>query len=129
MLKRPKILVLEDEENLLQVLRIAFATEGFEVLTAMKVKEGLKHLRREKNIQIVWVDHYLIGKENGLEFVVKLKRNKKWRKIPIFVVSNTASERNIQAYLGLGVNKYYTKADYRLSEIIRDIKKFLNKKI
>jgi hypothetical protein len=45
--------------------------------------------------------------------------------VPIFVVSNTASADKVQSYLQLGVNKYYTKADYRLDDIIKDIKTFL----
>lgn len=49
----------------------------------------------------------------------------KWKDVPIFVVSNTASADKVQSYLQLGVNKYYTKADYRLDDIIKDIKTFL----
>jgi hypothetical protein len=38
------------------------------------------------------------------------------------VVSNTATQEKVQSYISLGVDKYYTKADYRLDAIIEDIK-------
>jgi CheY-like chemotaxis protein len=74
-------------------------------------------------IDIIWLDHYLIGREDGLDFVAEVKNDKKWRKIPIFVVSNTASQEKLGAYMSLGVKKYYIKANYRLDDIIKDIKK------
>jgi response regulator of citrate/malate metabolism len=80
------------------------------------------------SIDAVWLDHYLLGEKTGLDFVAKLKSKKsKWTKIPIFVVSNTASNTNMQSYLRLGVNVYSVKAEHRLDEIANDIKLFLNK--
>ena len=51
----------------------------------------------------------------------------KWTKIPIFVVSNTASSENLQSYIRLGVDKYSVKSDHRLDEIAGEIKSFLDK--
>ncbi|MBU2229586.1 hypothetical protein KJ810_04220, partial [Patescibacteria group bacterium] len=56
------------------------------------------------------------------DFVTKIKENNRWKSIPVFVVSNTASHEKLRAYLQLGVKKYYTKADYKLENIIADIK-------
>ena len=63
----------------------------------------------------------MLGKENGLDFVIKLKNTEKWQKIPIFVVSNTASDGNVSSYIRLGVTNYYTKSDYDIKQIITDI--------
>ena len=50
----------------------------------------------------------------------------KWKKIPIFVVSNTASPAKVQSYILLGISKYYIKAEHRLDEIVSGIKSFLD---
>lgn len=46
----------------------------------------------------------------------------KWKKIPIFVVSNSEGSKTIKAYVELGISKYYVKSNHRLDEIIKDIK-------
>jgi response regulator of citrate/malate metabolism len=75
---------------------------------------------------VIWLDHYLLGKENGLDFVSWCKNEEKqYKNIPIFVVSNTATPEKVQTYLRLGINKYYVKAEKRLEEIINEINSFL----
>ena len=120
------VLVLEDEVPLQKAIKAKLSTEGFDVVTARNTKQALNHLEDVEDIDVVWVDHYLLGQETGLDFVSKLKNDKKWKKIPIFVVSNTASPDKIKAYLALGVSKYYTKSDFRLDKIISEMRKILN---
>jgi len=87
----------------------------------------LNYLEDIGNIDAIWLDHYLLGKETGLDFVAKIKaQDGKWKNIPIFVVSNTASSSNVHSYMRLGVSKYYVKAEHRLDEIINEIKLFLD---
>jgi DNA-binding response OmpR family regulator len=121
------ILVLEDERPLLDAIRIKLENCGFEPLTCRSVEQAQNYLDdKDIKISVVWLDHYLLGKETGLDFVAKLKSDSKWKDVPIFVVSNTASQDKVHSYLGLGVNKYYTKSDYKLEQIITDIKAVLD---
>ena len=122
------ILVIEDEQPLLEVIKRKFELNDFAVVTARTAKQALSYLEEIKSIDAIWLDHYLLGKEDGLDFVVKIKKKKEWKKIPIFVISNTASAQKVQSYLSLGIDKYYVKADYRLDEIVNDIKKSLKRK-
>lgn len=120
------ILVIEDEKPLMEVIKNKFEESGFEVVTARSVDQALSYLENKVAIDAIWLDHYLLGKENGLDFVAKVKQgNQEWVSIPIFVVSNTASPENIQSYIHFGVNKYYTKAEYKLDQIIEEVKKSL----
>lgn len=116
------ILVVEDEMPLLKAIQARLEKEGFEVKTARKIQEAIDLMRENKIVDVIWLDHYLFGREDGLDFLSTLKQNKEWKDIPVFVVSNTASSDKIKAYLELGVNNYYTKSNYKLSEIIEDIK-------
>lgn len=116
------ILIMEDDESLMEAIDHQFTMEGFKVLTAKNVDEGLYKLENVDGVDVIWLDHYLLGKENGLDFVVKVKNHNEWRNVPIFVVSNSSGADSIQSYMRLGVNQYYTKADYDLGQIINDIK-------
>jgi len=121
------ILVIEDERPLAKVIGDKLEHAGFEVLTARTVEQGLEYIEEVSPIDAVWLDHYLLGDKTGLDFVAKLKSaDSKWRNIPIFVVSNTASKDNLRSYIRLGVNKYSVKADHRLDEMTKEIKDYLD---
>ena len=120
------ILVLEDERPLLSAIKLKITNAGFEVVTARSVEQALGYLQDAIHIDAIWLDHYLLGKENGLDFVTKLKADEgPWKSIPIFVVSNTATSDTLKTYLHLGVANYFVKSDKRLDEIISEIKEFL----
>ena len=122
------ILVVEDERPLADAIKIKLGKSGLTVVTARTVEQALRYLEEEVKIDAIWLDHYLLGQENGLDLVAKIKADdSEYKNLPIFVVSNTASPEKVQAYLRLGVNKYYTKADNRLEQIIGDIQEFLRK--
>jgi DNA-binding response OmpR family regulator len=120
------ILVLEDEQPLLKAIADKLRLSGFEVISAREVDQALDYFK-QMPIDCVWLDHYLLGKKNGLDFIVELKAQEKYKKVPIYVVSNTATPDKIDSYLGLGVEKYFTKSDARLDEIITDIKNTLDR--
>jgi CheY-like chemotaxis protein len=143
LIKKKTILVIEDERPLLEVVNTRLEKKGFGVITARSVdqvfnakleknglgviaaksiKEALDYLEDLEKIDAIWLDHNLLGKENGLDFVKKLKANGgRWKKIPIFVISNTESSKTIKSYVDLGVSKYYVKSNHKLDEIIKDI--------
>lgn len=123
--QKPKILVIEDEEVLLSLIKKKLSREGFDVLGVQTALDGMELLKANPGIDVIWLDHYLLGHETGLDFVTKVKQDKKWKKIPIFVVSNTAGPDKRQMYIHLGVTKYYVKADYELGQIITEIRKVI----
>lgn len=119
--KKKIILVLEDERQLAMAIREAFGTRGFDTHVVSSVEDGIAELKNLPKVDVIWLDHYLLGSGNGLDFVVQVKNHPEWKNIPIFVVSNTASTTNIRSYIQLGVTNYYTKADYDINQIINDI--------
>ena len=120
------ILVVEDEKPLVDAISAKLRRSGFDVVSARTVTQALAYMEDLLHIDVVWLDHYLLGQTTGLDFVATVKgENSSWQNVPIFVVSNTASPDKVQTYLRLGVNKYYTKSDYRLDGIISDIQSYL----
>ena len=127
MTKDKTILVIEDERPLLEAIKTKLEKNGFEVTTARTVEQALNYLEDLERVDVIWLDHYLLGKEDGLDFVAKIKSHDgKWKHIPIFVVSNTASADKVQSYIQLGISKYFVKAEHRLDRIISEIKLFLD---
>lgn len=120
------VLIVEDERPLAVAIKAKMEKKGFTVVLARSVQQALSYLEEGVKIDVIWLDHYLVGVKNGLDLVATIKQAKsKFKKIPIYVVSNTATPDKIKSYLRLGVNKYYTKADTKLEDIIADINKFL----
>ena len=120
------ILVIEDEQPLANIISDKLSQRGFEVVTARTVQQAINYLKDISNIKLIWLDHYLIGDKNGLNLVAELKHEKsEWRQIPIFLVSNSSGLEKQEAYMTLGVDKYYVKSNYALSDIIEDVEKYL----
>lgn len=124
---KPKtILVVEDERPLLEAIKRKLENNDLEVVTARTVDQALSYLQDLSAVDGIWLDHYLLGSEDGLDLVTKLKSSDSiWKHIPIFVVSNTASEEKVKAYMQFGVDKYFVKSDFRLDQIIVALKESL----
>jgi len=123
-----KILVIEDDKPLQVAISDKLKIKGFEVILARTKEEGINALIDEEEIDLIWLDHYLFGQDDGLDFLNEVRKSKDWNNIPIFVISNTAGTDKVNSYLALGADKYYTKAEHRLERIISDIQEFLNNK-
>lgn len=116
------ILVIEDDMPLQKAIRLKLEQTGFQVFSAQNMKEALEELESHPDKEVIWLDHYLLGKEDGLDFLMKVKaENSSWKKIPVFVVSNSVTHEKVQSYLKLGAEKYFAKAEHPLAEIISDI--------
>jgi DNA-binding response OmpR family regulator len=124
------ILVVEDEKPLLQAIKSKLEKNNFNVVVARSVEQAERCVYELEHIDLIWLDHYLFGKENGLDFIKWLKKedNEKYRQIPIFVVSNMESNEEISIYIKLGAKKYFVKSNYKLDEIISEINKTLSEK-
>ena len=119
--EKKKILVIEDEEMLLQAISKKLVSSGFETVTCTKAEQALDYLKSsEKPFDVIWLDYYLPDMD-GLEFMNELKNNEIWARIPVVVVSNSASEDKKNSMLALGVKEYILKAKYRLEDIVKII--------
>ncbi len=112
------IMVVEDEELLLQAITKKMTNGGVKTVSCASGRQALDYLKEMPQMpDAIWLDYYLKDM-NGLEFMDELKKNETWAKIPVLVVSNSASEDKVNHMLALGANKYILKAEHRLDEII-----------
>ena len=124
--ERRTILIIEDERPLLEVVQIKLEGSGFDVITARSVGQALDFLRSLPGVSAIWLDHYLLGQHDGVEFVRRVRSgDARYQHVPVFVISNSASEETKASYRELGVEGYYVKSDFQLDEIINDIRSVL----
>ncbi len=116
--KKLKIMVIEDEDMLLQAITKKLTTLDIEVLSCASGKQAVDYLESLTELpDAIWLDYYLKDM-NGLEFMVELKNHPKWERIPVLVVSNSASQDKVTHIIALGASQYVLKAEHRLDEIV-----------
>ena len=101
------ILVVEDEEDILELLRYNLTKEGFRVTG---VTSGEEALRTAKTLlpDLVLLDLMLPGVD-GLEICRLLKQDDKTRHVPVVMVTAKGEEADIVTGLELGADDYITK--------------------
>ena len=125
--KKLRIVVVEDEELLLQVITKKLTTVGFEVVSCKSAKQALDYLDNiDGAVDAIWLDYYLEDM-SGLDFLREMNKNSKLTKIPVVVVSNSAGEDKKSAMLALGAKMYILKAEHRLDDIIDSILDLIKK--
>ena len=101
------ILVVDDEEDILELIRFNLAREGFTVITATSGEEAVKAISR-KTPDLLLLDLMLPGLD-GLEVCRTLKKDQKTAGIPIMMVTAKGEESDVVAGLELGADDYLTK--------------------
>lgn len=103
----PRILVVDDEKNILELVRFNLEREGYQVLTALDGARGLELARRE-NPDLIVLDVMLPGM-SGLEVCRELHRDPATKDIPIIMLSARAEELDRVLGLEMGADDYVTK--------------------
>jgi two-component system, OmpR family, alkaline phosphatase synthesis response regulator PhoP len=103
----PRVLVVEDEEPILEMIRYGLEREGFRVQTVVSGEEALP-LVREELPDVVLLDLMLPGID-GLEVCRRLKGEAQTAGIPLVMLTARDAETDVVAGLELGADDYLTK--------------------
>jgi two-component system, OmpR family, phosphate regulon response regulator PhoB len=122
---KPKILVIEDERSLAEVLSCNLEREGFEVIVAFDGQEGLRQAQL-KLPDLVVLDLMLPNKP-GLEVCRELRQGARTREIPIIMVTAKTEESDVLVGFATGADDYVTKP-YSIKILIQRIKKELRQR-
>jgi len=102
-----KILAVDDEEDILELLRFNLAKEGFAVVCAASGEEALKAALSQRP-DLILLD-LLLPAMDGLEVARRLKSNPSTQEIPVIMVTAKGEEADIVAGLEVGAEDYITK--------------------
>lgn len=106
-MKRSKVVVIEDEPDIVEVMSYNLKREGFQVASAMRGDEGL-NLVRNQSPALVILDLMLPGMD-GLSVCQQMKSDPITRDIPIIIVSAKGEESDVVIGLGMGADDYLGK--------------------
>ncbi|MBL8076518.1 MAG: response regulator [Anaerolineales bacterium] len=121
-----RILCIEDEAEMIDLIRLILGRRGYDVHGAPGGVEGIKQVK-ETIPDLVLLD-LMMPDMDGWEVYQQMKADEKTRNIPVIVV--TAKAQNIDKVLGLHIAKvddYITKP-FSPAELLASVEKTLNKK-
>lgn len=118
-----KVLVIEDDQFLRDLLSTKLERENFDVATAMDGPEALEKIQEVK-ADIVLLDIILPGID-GFEILKRMKSSPSHKSIPVVLLSNLGQEADVERGKALGANDYLIKSNFTIDEIIEKIHKIV----
>ncbi|MEI6596635.1 MAG: response regulator [bacterium] len=123
--KQAKILLIEDEEAIINMYKLRFYKEGFQIEVARNGAWGLK-LARQKKFDIILLD-MVMPAMNGYEAIKILKSDNNTKDVPIIILSNSAQDGDIKEAKKLGATAYLLKSMITPAKLVQEVEKILNK--
>ena len=102
-----RILIVDDEADLVEVLALRLEANGYEVLRASDGQEGMDKARSEKPDLIIL--DLMLPKIDGYKVCRMLKFDEKYKKIPIILFTARAQEADKKTGEDVGCDTYITK--------------------
>ncbi len=115
-----KILLVEDEEILINILSKKLTKEGYEVAIARNGQEGLESMRKDKP-DLVLLD-VVIPKMSGFEVMEEMNKDEKLRKISVIIVSNSGQPVELDRAKKLGAKDWLIKTDFDPQEVVEKVR-------
>jgi CheY-like chemotaxis protein len=120
-----KILLVEDEEIMINLLQKKLKQEGYEVSVAKDGEEGLK-LMKEFSPDLVLLD-IIMPKMGGFEVMEEMNKDSKLQKIPVVVISNSGQPVELDRAQRLGARDWLIKTEFDPQEVIDKVVKQIGK--
>lgn len=119
-----KILLIEDEEVLCNLLEKRLTKEGYEISIARDGLDGLKKMREIKP-DLILLD-IVMPKMGGFEVLEEMKKDHDLEDIPVIIISNSGQPVEIDRAKELGVKDWLIKTEFDPQEVIEKVKKQLS---
>ena len=118
-----RILVVDDEEDLCEILKFNLEMEGYMVDTANSAEEALKLELPRYNLILLDV---MMGEISGFKMASMMKKNKDTQNIPIIFITAKDTENDTLTGFNLGADDYISKP-FSLREVIMRVKAVLRR--
>jgi two-component system response regulator VicR len=121
--EKKRVLCIEDDTEMIDLIRLILERKGFEVLEAVGGKEGLEVSRREMP-DLILLD-LMMPEVDGWEVFRQLRADEQLKDIPVIVV--TAKAQSIDIVLGLHIAKVdgYVTKPFGPQELLKSVNKVL----
>ena len=116
-----KILLVEDEKIMINLLEKKLTQEGYDVKVAVNGEEGLKAMREEKP-DIVLLD-IIMPKMGGFEVMEEMGKDPVLKEIPIVIISNSGQPVELDKAKELGAKDWLIKTEFDPQEVVEKVEK------
>ena len=117
----PKILLVENEEIMIDLLEKKLDKEGYKVIVAREGEEGIKRIKEE------WPDLILLDVDipqgEGIKVMEEINRDPTLKAIPVIVLSNSDQSFELRKALALGAVDWVIKTESEPSQLIEKIRR------
>lgn len=118
-----KILVIEDDRFLRELIARKLSDDGFVIIEATDGEEGIKKVKEEKP-DLILLD-LILPSIDGFEVLSQIKKDENLKSIPVIILSNLGQREEVEKGLKMGAVDYLIKAHFTLGEIIEKMKNIL----
>ena len=120
----PKILVIDDEQNIQKLVKVNLAARGYQVLAAADGEEGLK-LAQLEHPDLILLDLMMPG-ISGWDVLTALKAGQKLQETPVIIITASARKGEEERGRSMGAVGYMVKP-FGADELMRQVKLVLRK--
>lgn len=118
-----KIIIIEDEEVLLDLLKKKLVQEGYQVISARDGLDGLDKIKTEAP-DLILLD-IVMPKKGGFEVMEELNKDNKLKDIPVIIISNSGQPVELNRIKKLGAVDWLIKTNFNPQEVVGKVKKYL----
>lgn len=118
-----KILIIEDEKVLLELLSDKFQDCGFIVNCAQSAEAGIR-LALKNHPDLILLD-IILPKMDGLTMLRKLRQDSWGKEVPIIILSNLGDQNKVMEAMKVGVYDFLVKSNVKLSEVVEQVREVL----
>jgi two-component system alkaline phosphatase synthesis response regulator PhoP len=119
-----KILVVDDEVDLVKTIQFALEAEGYQVLVSYNGEDALNQSRKE-NPDLILLD-LMLPKLDGYKVCRLLKFDEQYKHIPIVMLTAKTQQKDRLLGMETGADEYITKP-FDMGELTEKIKAYLSK--
>ncbi len=122
-MKNQKILIVDDEKDIVEFIQYNLKQEGFDVITAYNGKEALEAIKEKPNLIVLDV---MMPGFDGYEVCEKIRVKEEYKNIPILFLTAKSSEQDEVYGLNIGADDYIVKP-VSINKLIARIKSNLRR--
>lgn len=122
----PKVLLVEDDRDLVEMYETKFKMEGFEVIKLENGLNALDLVKKEKPA-VVLLD-IVMPELDGFQVLKSLKVDPETKATPVILLTNLSQETDIKKGTELGAADYLVKANFTPNEVVAKARKAMDQK-
>ncbi len=123
----PKVLMVEDNESISDILSFILTREKFEVELASDGREAQRRIQQGDPPDVVLLD-VMLPYISGLQLVSIIREISAWREVPIIMLTGKSHENDIVGALNAGADDYIVKP-FQPSELMARVRRLVQRKL